>query len=421
MTVRRGIHPSDPRWIDDLYTKKTIVRGYGHPYYRHMINAIEFFHLLKSNWQHITLIMQLSLERSGLGRYTKAEIKMLSKFCHCHIVSLLGYCEDSSTHEMILVYEYMPNESLHHHLHKRKVNGRNSSPLTWVQRPNICIGSARALDYLYTGTGVKSRVIHHDVKSPNVLLDENLVAKIFDFGVSRIGPANRCVCIRCGLIGNLCGMLALIFTLDEQQHILAGRAKHCIKEGGDFGGCGVEMRWCGVALLRQRWLVVMVVTALATSGDEDDEMKVVRWWREGVTSSGGYGVSVGVARILAGWMRRRRKTFWGGMRESYQGGGCGVEMRWCGVALLRRQRLVAMVVAELAASGDEDDEMKVVRWWREDVGSSGGRGLSVGVAGILAGWGRRRRKTFWGGSRGISVARVIEKMMKTPNGLCIYS
>nr|GEZ94467.1 serine/threonine/dual specificity protein kinase, catalytic domain-containing protein [Tanacetum cinerariifolium] len=93
-----------------------------------------------------------------------------------------GYCEDSSTREMILVYEYMPNESFHHHSHKRKANGRNSSPLTWVQRPNICIGLDRSLDYLYTGTGVESTVTHHDVKSSNVLLDEKLAAKILDLG-----------------------------------------------------------------------------------------------------------------------------------------------------------------------------------------------------------------------------------------------
>nr|GEX31781.1 hypothetical protein [Tanacetum cinerariifolium] len=72
--------------------------------------------------------------------------------------------------------------------------------------------------------------------------------------------------------------------------------------------------------------------------------------------------------------------------------------------------LVAMVVAALAASGDEDDEMNVVRWWREGVGSSGGYGVSVGVAG----WRRRRRKTFWGGRRCISVARVIEKNDEKP-------
>nr|GEV44018.1 hypothetical protein [Tanacetum cinerariifolium] len=84
--------------------------------------------------------------------------------------------------------------------------------------------------------------------------------------------------------------------------------------GGDEGGVG-GVRW-------SRWwfkdsdgsgsrlLVAMVVAALAASGDEDDEMKAVRWWREGVGSSGGCGVSVGVA----GWRRRRRKTFLRGRR-----------------------------------------------------------------------------------------------------------
>nr|GEZ55118.1 serine/threonine/dual specificity protein kinase, catalytic domain-containing protein [Tanacetum cinerariifolium] len=195
MTMSRGIHLSHPRWIDDLYTKKTIVRGYVHPYYRHMINAVGFGKIYKGKfnfWEGVDVAIKRSNLDSNHGTSEfSAEIEMLSKFRHRHIVSLLGYCEDSSTHEMILIYEYMPNESLHHHFHKRKVNGRNSSPLTWVQRPNICIGSAHALDYLYTGMGVESRVIHHDVKSPNVLLDEKLVANFFDFGVSKIAPANQ--------------------------------------------------------------------------------------------------------------------------------------------------------------------------------------------------------------------------------------
>ncbi|GKD84237.1 serine/threonine/dual specificity protein kinase, catalytic domain-containing protein, partial [Tanacetum coccineum] len=103
-----------------------------------------------------------------------AEIEMLSKFRHSHIVSLLGYCEDSSTR------------------------------------------AARALDYLHTGTGVESRVIHRDVKSSNILLDEKLAAKISDFGMSRIGPANQ---------------PAVDLTLDHQQHSLAVWAKNCIKKG----------------------------------------------------------------------------------------------------------------------------------------------------------------------------------------------
>nr|GEW55461.1 serine/threonine/dual specificity protein kinase, catalytic domain-containing protein [Tanacetum cinerariifolium] len=134
-------------------------------------------------WEGVDVAIKRSNLDSNQGTSEfSEEIEMLSKFRHRHIVSLLGYYEDSSTREMILVYEYMPNEIFHHHSYKRKANGRNSSPLTWVQRPNICIGLDRALDYLYTGTGVESTVTHHDVKSSNVLLDEKLAAKILDLG-----------------------------------------------------------------------------------------------------------------------------------------------------------------------------------------------------------------------------------------------
>ncbi|KAM7462744.1 hypothetical protein LguiA_030865 [Lonicera macranthoides] len=92
---------------------------------------------------------------------------------------------------MIIVYEYMVNGTLADHLHKKVTNGSSStSTLSWVQRLKICIGAARGLDYLHTGTGVVERVIHRDVKSSNILLDENWAARISDFGMSKIGPVN---------------------------------------------------------------------------------------------------------------------------------------------------------------------------------------------------------------------------------------
>ncbi|KAH6791933.1 hypothetical protein C2S52_002410 [Perilla frutescens var. hirtella] len=111
------------------------------------------------------------------------EIGILSELRHINLVSLIGYCNDHR--EMILVYEHMPNGTLADHFCKPARDGNNSSSLTWKQRLNICIGAGRGLDYLHTGNGV----IHRDVKASNILLDENLIAKVSDFGLAK--PEDR--------------------------------------------------------------------------------------------------------------------------------------------------------------------------------------------------------------------------------------
>ncbi|XP_076909837.1 ACT domain-containing protein ACR4-like [Bidens hawaiensis] len=83
---------------------------------------------------------------------------------------------------MIIVYEHMANGTLADHIYK-KTGG--SSVLSWERRLKICIGVGRGLEYLHTGTGINQIIIHRDIKSSNILLDENLEPRISDFGLCK--------------------------------------------------------------------------------------------------------------------------------------------------------------------------------------------------------------------------------------------
>ncbi|KAL3813490.1 hypothetical protein ACJIZ3_014758 [Penstemon smallii] len=113
------------------------------------------------------------------------EIETLSELRHNNLVSLIGYCNEYR--EMILVYDYMTCGTLADHLYKHARDSDKDSSLTWKNRLNICIGAGRGLDYLHTGHGI----IHRDVKSSNILLDENFISKVSDFGLAKPEDRNK--------------------------------------------------------------------------------------------------------------------------------------------------------------------------------------------------------------------------------------
>lgn len=109
------------------------------------------------------------------------EVEILTKLRHVNLVTLFG-CTSKRSRELLLVYEYVPNGTVADHLHgKRAVSGL----LSWHVRLNIAIETAEALAYLH-----RSDIIHRDVKTNNILLDNDFHVKVADFGLSRLFPTD---------------------------------------------------------------------------------------------------------------------------------------------------------------------------------------------------------------------------------------
>ncbi|GKE27575.1 serine-threonine/tyrosine-protein kinase catalytic domain-containing protein [Tanacetum coccineum] len=119
-------------------------------------------------------------DRSGQGlKEFLTEIQLLSGQQHPNLVSLVGYCDEGR--EMSIVYEYAERESLDWF-----IRCSSSTTLTWLQRLKICTNAARGLDHLHSHIGGHQTVIHSDIKSSNILIDENWVGKISGLGLSKL-------------------------------------------------------------------------------------------------------------------------------------------------------------------------------------------------------------------------------------------
>ncbi|KAL6582181.1 Receptor-like kinase tmk4 [Orobanche minor] len=120
----------------------------------------------------------------GLNEF-QAEIAVLTKVRHRHLVALLGYCINGN--ERLLVYEYMPQGTLSQHLFEWQEHG--CQPLTWKQRVTIALDVARGVEYLH-GLAQQS-FIHRDLKPTNILLTDDMRAKVADFGLVKNAPDGK--------------------------------------------------------------------------------------------------------------------------------------------------------------------------------------------------------------------------------------
>ena len=105
------------------------------------------------------------------------EVASMSQTSHVNIVSLLGFCSEGS--KRAIIYEFLENGSL-----DKFISNTNIMNLDFTALYEIALGVARGLEYLHFGC--KTRIVHFDIKPQNVLLDENLLPKVSDFGLAKL-------------------------------------------------------------------------------------------------------------------------------------------------------------------------------------------------------------------------------------------
>ncbi|CAN6462570.1 unnamed protein product [Victoria cruziana] len=140
------------------------------------------------------------LNRKGLQGHKEwiTEVNVLGVVEQPNLVRLVGYCADDDERgiQRLLVYEFMPNGSVEYHL-----SPRTPRPLPWSTRLRIALDAARGLTYLHEG--MDFQIIFRDLKTSNILLDDQWHAKLSDFGLARQGPGEGLSHVSTAVVGTI--------------------------------------------------------------------------------------------------------------------------------------------------------------------------------------------------------------------------
>ncbi|KAL8259753.1 hypothetical protein R6Q59_027706 [Mikania micrantha] len=140
--------------------------------------------LLSRSEQHIDIVAVCFDRKNTWRRKTEfmKEITMLCGLNNQNLASIVGFCEEDG--EMIIITKFEPKGSLDQYL-------SDPTTLTWTQRLQICLGIAHALSYIHYHKGRSFSIIHTNVKSSKILLDDKWEPKLFGFELSKVQPAGR--------------------------------------------------------------------------------------------------------------------------------------------------------------------------------------------------------------------------------------
>ncbi|KAM0856313.1 hypothetical protein ACQ4PT_049213 [Festuca glaucescens] len=213
-----------------------------------------------------------------------AEVGTLSSIRHVNVVKLLCSVTSEDGAASLLVYEHLPNGSLYERLHGPAARKLEGGGLGWADRYEVAVGAARGLEYLHHGCGDRP-ILHRDVKSSNILLDETFKPRIADFGLAKIlddVAANNDASsggMVAGTVGYMAPEYAYTRKVTEKSDVysfgvvllelVAGRA--AIVDGNDI------VEWVARRLDgREKAMMVLDAKAITEDWEKDEAMRVLR-------------------------------------------------------------------------------------------------------------------------------------------------
>ncbi|XP_057796171.1 G-type lectin S-receptor-like serine/threonine-protein kinase At4g27290 [Salvia miltiorrhiza] len=196
-----------------LFGLPTIAAATNNFSHENMIGKGGFGPVYKGNLsaEKVIAVKRMSANSGQGDQEFKTEVTLIAKLQHRNLVRIMGCCIERE--EKILIYEYMHNKSLDYFIFDQS----RSSLLDWPKRFDIIMGVARGLLYLHHDSRLK--IIHRDLKTSNILLDENLNAKISDFGLARLFEGDQTMASTKRVVGTY-GYMAPEYAFD---------GKFCVK------------------------------------------------------------------------------------------------------------------------------------------------------------------------------------------------